>query len=322
MLDRLPVLVVAAASLSGVALGAQERPLPGELAAAEGRTLLIVRGDDFGDTHASNVALRTSFADGIMTSATVMVPTPWFAETAAILRDRPKWSAGVHLTITSQWDRLRWRPVLPAAEVPSLVAPDGGFYVMGYYWAPKEYDEAHVKLLAPGPPRPEEVEAELRAQILEARRQGIRIDHLDCHMWVVCGNHLRPVLEGLSREFCLPLGNLDRFGEGTGYAPAPMPRERVREELEAWLRAREPGLWLYVDHPSVDGPEMRGRDSQFGDRFAEHQGAVAELWADPSLRDLLDELDIELVSYRDLWDYERCEPRRDLPPRAPGSLSE
>ena len=41
---------------------------------------LIVRGDDFGYTHASNLAMVKAFEDGVMTSASVLVPGPWFAE--------------------------------------------------------------------------------------------------------------------------------------------------------------------------------------------------------------------------------------------------
>ena len=78
---------------------------------------LWVRGDDFGYTHASNLALEKGFADGVMQSASVLVPGPWFNETAQILRRHPEWSVGVHLTITSEWNTLRWPPVSPAAEV-------------------------------------------------------------------------------------------------------------------------------------------------------------------------------------------------------------
>ena len=40
---------------------------------------VIVRGDDFGYTHASNEALPRAFAAGFMTSASLLVPAPWFA---------------------------------------------------------------------------------------------------------------------------------------------------------------------------------------------------------------------------------------------------
>ena len=43
---------------------------------------LIVRGDDFGYSHASKLALEGAFEHGIVTSASLLTPGPWFAETA------------------------------------------------------------------------------------------------------------------------------------------------------------------------------------------------------------------------------------------------
>jgi hypothetical protein len=54
------------------------------------------------------------------------------------VRAHPEWSIGAHLAITSEWDRLRWGPVLPISKVPSLIAPDGFFYRQNYYWQDPE----------------------------------------------------------------------------------------------------------------------------------------------------------------------------------------
>ena len=93
--------------------------------AQDGKIRLWLRGDDFGYTHASNVAMQKAFEEGFMSSASLLVPGPWFAETAAMAKANPGWNVGVHLTITSEWNVLRWRPVSPISAVPSLVAPDG-----------------------------------------------------------------------------------------------------------------------------------------------------------------------------------------------------
>ena len=67
----LVVLLAAAGLLS---------PAPGQE-----KIRLIVRGDDFGYTHASNTAMEEAFQEGVMTSASVLVPGPWFGETAEML---------------------------------------------------------------------------------------------------------------------------------------------------------------------------------------------------------------------------------------------
>lgn len=40
----------------------------------------------------------------------------------------PDASVGLHLTLTSEWDQFRWRPILSASEIPTLVAPEGAFF--------------------------------------------------------------------------------------------------------------------------------------------------------------------------------------------------
>jgi hypothetical protein len=270
-----------------------------------------VRGDDFGYTHASNAAMAPAFAGGIMRSASVLVTGPWFLETAELARAHPEWTVGVHLTLTSEWDRLRWRPILPVTDVPSLVAPDGFMYGGGYFSPDPGLSTAHMPHWAGHPPRPEEVERELRAQVRWAQRNGLRVDYLDCHMGMACAPDLLPIVRKLAEELCLPVPEKGLLGE----------REAVirwdeftvaagRRGLEGLLRSLEPGLWRLITHPAPDHPELRAIDSEWGPDVAAERGAELALLTDPDLRVLIDELGIELVSVRDVWDYSRCAPKR------------
>ena len=51
--------------------------------------LLIINGDDTGMCHAANVATIDSLERGLMTSATIMVPCPWFTEIARYAKSPP-----------------------------------------------------------------------------------------------------------------------------------------------------------------------------------------------------------------------------------------
>ena len=51
------------------------------------------------------------FGMGLATTGSVMVPCPWFPEIARIARERPDMDLGGHLTLTSEWDDFRWRPL-------------------------------------------------------------------------------------------------------------------------------------------------------------------------------------------------------------------
>ena len=49
-------------------------------------------------------------------------------EAVEILRDQPQVSAGIHLTLNSEWQHYKWGPVLGASRVPSLVDENGHFH--------------------------------------------------------------------------------------------------------------------------------------------------------------------------------------------------
>ncbi len=130
--------------------------------------LLIINGDDAGMCHTANVATIEALEHGLMTSATVMVPCPWFPEIARYAREHPAADFGVHLCHTSEWQVYRWGPVAPRSEVPHLIDPDG------YFWheIPQVYAKAN----------PEEAYIEAKAQVTKALAAGIDVTHLDSHM--------------------------------------------------------------------------------------------------------------------------------------------
>jgi len=61
--------------------------------------LLIVNADDFGMCHAENAATMDLLVGGHVTSATIMVPCPWFEESWSLalgLRRRRLFVASIH----------------------------------------------------------------------------------------------------------------------------------------------------------------------------------------------------------------------------------
>src|SRR5690349_18545600 len=88
---------------------------------------LLVRGDDMGFSHSGNEALIKCHRDGIETSIEVLAPSPWFPEAARLLAENPSVDVGVHLTLTSEWDNVKWRPL---TACPSLIDTDGYFFPM------------------------------------------------------------------------------------------------------------------------------------------------------------------------------------------------
>ena len=130
--------------------------------------LLIINGDDTGMCHAANVATIDSLERGLMTSATIMVPCPWFTEIARYAKANPEKDFGIHLCHTSEWQVYRWGPVASRDKVPGLVDSQG------YLWPSVPEVYIHGK--------PEQALIEGRAQIQKALDAGVDVSHLDSHM--------------------------------------------------------------------------------------------------------------------------------------------
>ncbi len=87
---------------------------------AAGDRVLILHADDAASTHAANAAIFECLAAGSLTSASILVPAPWFHEAAAYARAHPEADFGLHLTLTAEYDALRYarrRSARPAATV-------------------------------------------------------------------------------------------------------------------------------------------------------------------------------------------------------------
>ena len=101
-----------------------------------------------------------------------------FDDAVRIARHCPQLGVGVHLTLVGA------RPVLPVAEVSSLLDEAGDFY--GSY-------PLFIKRFLRGKIRLAEVERELAAQIDRVRMAGIQPSHLDSHQHL----HVLPGIGGL-----------------------------------------------------------------------------------------------------------------------------
>jgi YdjC-like protein len=87
--------------------------------------LLMIHADNLGMSQAVNRASLEALENGWVTDAAVMVPCPWFPEIARWARQHPDADLGLHLTLNSEWNDLRWGPLSPVDKVASLLADDG-----------------------------------------------------------------------------------------------------------------------------------------------------------------------------------------------------
>ncbi|MGH9422074.1 MAG: ChbG/HpnK family deacetylase, partial [Thermoanaerobaculia bacterium] len=91
-------------TLSAATLPAQTRSIAERLGYPAGSKLLILHADDLGVAHSEDTASFDALNRGAVSSASVMMPTPWVAEVAAYFKAHPDADIGLHLTLTSEWE--------------------------------------------------------------------------------------------------------------------------------------------------------------------------------------------------------------------------
>ena len=160
------ILTLAALALS--TLVARAESYAEKLGWDAGDIVVIMHVDDVGMSHESNLGIFETLEKGVATSFSIMMPCPWVPEVAKWLKQNPQADAGLHLTLTSEWELYRWGPLAGKPAVPGLVDEQGCL------WRSVRQVTASAS--------PDEVEKEIRAQVDRAEGMGISITHLDSHM--------------------------------------------------------------------------------------------------------------------------------------------
>lgn len=144
---------------------------------------LIVNADDFGQTQGINRAVLELHQAGLLTSATLMARAAATDQAIEIARATSSLSVGCHVVLSDG------EPVLPTAQIPSLVDPSTNLFISSL--------AVFLERLFTGRIRAEEIEAETTAQIQYLQSRGIRVTHIDSHKHThMFPGVLRPLLRG------------------------------------------------------------------------------------------------------------------------------
>jgi chitin disaccharide deacetylase len=135
----------------------------------KGARVLILHVDDAGMSLESNEGAIAALTKGAATSVSVMMACPWVPGFVKWLKTHPDIDAGLHLTLTSEWPDYRWQPI--SGQQPGLTDSTGDL------WAGVEEVARHAT--------PDEIAAEISAQLNRARTMGFEPSHLDTHMGTV-----------------------------------------------------------------------------------------------------------------------------------------
>lgn len=264
---------------------------PATIGAEPADVELLVRGDDMGVCQAANEACIQCYREGIVRSVEVIVPGAWFPDAVRLLKANPGLDVGVHLCLTSEWERCKWRPLTHA---PSLVDADGYFRPMTRQRNGFPPDTGFLE----ANPRLEEVEQELRAQIELARRHIPQVSHVSAHMGAATATpELQALVAKLAAEYKLKDESPQlRYASGfTGTTGA-----QRESSLAGLLERLTPGRWLLVEHPGQDTPEMRALGHRGYYHVAAERDAVTRAFTSPQVKAAVERRGIKLISYTDL----------------------
>ena len=273
--------------------------------------VLMVHADDIGMSHSVNAATIEAFKKGLVTSGSIMVPCPWFPEIAAYAKEHPELDLGLHLTLTSEWKYLRWRPVASPEKVKGLLDEEG------FMWRSER--QTAMKATA------QEIEIELRAQIERALQFGVKPTHLDTHMGTLyTRKDFFDVYAKLGKEYGVPVmvmrptPEIIAYGKQVGmpitedllkkveadgyvmldYLNTGVQGKNFAERKEAYkrfLRSLKPGVTMLIVHLGMNDPELKATTGSWEQRYADFQS-----FTDPEIEALIKELGVKLTTWREM----------------------
>jgi predicted glycoside hydrolase/deacetylase ChbG (UPF0249 family) len=273
-----------------------------KLGYAPSSKLLIIHADDYGMAHSVDRAISEALEKRWVTSASIMVPCPWFPEAAAFAREHPNADLGIHLTLTSEWTTFRWGPIA-AQPAPSLLDNDGYLPL--------------TEAIAAQQDKPAEVENEIRAQIERAKAEGVRITHLDSHMGTLFQNQaLFSIYQKAGRDLGVPnfiAAGSDVHGEHN-FTVDPdrlvitedlqmtpgVPKDKWLDAYKKMLTGLKPGVYQLIVHLGYDDAELQGITANHPDWGAAWRENDLKLVSSPEFHRFLKANGFILVSWRDL----------------------
>jgi predicted glycoside hydrolase/deacetylase ChbG (UPF0249 family) len=275
--------------------------------------LLLIEGEDLGMAHSIDKASFEALEKGWITSVGVLTPAPWFPEVVRWSRSHPSADVGLQLDLNAEWASYRWRPVSSQPSLSGLLDP------AGYLPNNASYIALHAK--------PEEIEAEFRAQIDTVTRAALTVTHIDAHGGIVFytptlfREYWRAVSDSgipgvLAKDLVLQRGKpngtntYDLGGVQIDISKVPIDHILQMEpgcEPTDWLNCYKrmlggltPGAYLLHVHLGHDDEELRAITVDHPNWGAKWRQSDLDVVSNPEFQSFLREKGFTLITWRDL----------------------
>jgi predicted glycoside hydrolase/deacetylase ChbG (UPF0249 family) len=283
--------------------------------------LLVIHAQDLGLAHSVDTATFEALEKGWVTSASILVPAPWYREVVQWTRSHPNADLGVRLDMIANYPTYRWRAISEQKPGSGLVDEQG------YLPALPRNISRNVKT--------EDVLTEARAQMERAKVDGIPISHVDNYAkTLILTPALFQVYWKMGEEYKAPIvfpsrqveqkgvkagsGNQYSFG-GLAVSLDQFPVNSVTEIFggytkKDWLSVYEkslsnlpPGVYQLCVHLGHDNEELEAVTGRSGDWGAEWRQNDYDVVSSPEFQKFLKEQGIILVGWKEL---EKAVPAR------------
>jgi predicted glycoside hydrolase/deacetylase ChbG (UPF0249 family) len=277
--------------------------------------VVITHIDDMAMSHAANVASFECLDFDIAKCGSVISVSGWLMEVATICKENKNYDVGVHLTLTSEYNTYRWRPLSTTDIASGLLDSEG------YLW--KTSEEARKSV------NPKAAELEMKAQIDIALENGIDVSHIDCHMGTVIFPKFVQSYLNLAKEYRLPaflprvtkaqlielgFGDLEAFVnkmmENLEKDNFPIidylragPLEFKENKIKFYcdlFKSLQPGLTHMLFHPAKMSSELRALKHTPVERNQDYEAFTSQ-----ELKNYVESLDIHLIGYKELRKFFR-----------------
>lgn len=249
----------------------------------------LTRADDAGSSHSANLAIAQVLDGGFIKNVSLMACGPAIEAAAEILAHRKDVCFGMHTTLNAEWDRIKWKPVMPPETCGGLIDENGYFL-------------SHPTMFLQTKLSVESIMQEVNAQLERLHKLGFAITYLDSHMFP------ERYVEGLHEamgEFANRKGLIDHMCF-YNLPPWGLTLCNMKD-----VHLLPDGQYLGISHPSLDTEEMRltGNASVSGHTVAATRARETALLSDKTYGKQLEAMGVRSIRY----DEAVCDKRLTLP---------